>query len=66
MIRITVTLHQDEHEALLVLAERERRNPREQAAVLIRGGLERHGLLTVKAHRHTHEHHPDAPEVRHD
>lgn len=45
MTRIMVTLRQDEREALRVLAERERRDPRDQAALLIRGELERRGLL---------------------
>lgn len=45
MRRMTVTLHQDEREALITLAQRERRDPRAQAAVLIRRELERIGLL---------------------
>jgi hypothetical protein len=45
MIRFTVALEQDERDALRILAERERRDPRAQAAFLIRCELERHGLL---------------------
>ena len=42
---IAVTLGDDEREALIRLAEAERRDPRAQAAVLIRRELVRHGLL---------------------
>jgi len=45
MARITITLYSDEQEALLALARRERRDPREQAALCIRRELERRGLL---------------------
>ena len=45
MTRITITLQSDETEALGVLAEQERRDPRAQAALLIRRELERFGLL---------------------
>ena len=41
MRRMTVTLHQEEREALITLAERERRDPRQQAALCIRRELER-------------------------
>lgn len=47
MRRMTVTLHQDEHEALITLAEQERRDPRDQAAILIRSELKRRGRLPV-------------------
>jgi hypothetical protein len=47
--RITVTLQQDEIAALGALAEHERRDPRDQAAVLIRQGLEQRGLLRPKS-----------------
>jgi hypothetical protein len=47
--RITVTLQQDEIAALGALAEQERRDPRDQAAVLIRQGLEQQGLLRPKS-----------------
>lgn len=43
--RITITLDDAEAEALAVLAQRERRHPREQAAMMIRRELERRGLL---------------------
>ena len=45
MRRMTITLHQDEHEALITLAERKRREPRQHAAMIIRHELERFGLL---------------------
>ena len=45
MRRMTITLHQDEHEALITLAERKRREPRQHAAMIIRHELERLGLL---------------------
>lgn len=45
MMRITITLQPDEREALQLLAEQERRDPRAQAALLIRKGLEHLGLL---------------------
>lgn len=45
MARITVTLRPDEREALQRLAEQEWRDPRAQAALLIRQGLERLELL---------------------
>jgi hypothetical protein len=47
--RITVTLQQEEVAALGMLAEQERRDPRDQAAVLIRQGLEQRGLLRPKS-----------------
>jgi hypothetical protein len=43
--RITITLKVDEREALHVLAEREYRDLRTQAALIIRQELERRGLL---------------------
>jgi hypothetical protein len=45
MTRITVTLSQNERAALWELAQRERRDPRNQAALLLRRELERRGLL---------------------
>lgn len=45
--RITVTLAADEREALRALAFQERRDTRQQAALLIRHELERRGLLTA-------------------
>ena len=45
MIRLGVMLQDDERQALLALAEKERRDPRQQAAVIIRRELERLGLL---------------------
>lgn len=45
MNRITVTLEPNERDALWLLAKRERRDPRAQAALLIRERLEDLGLL---------------------
>lgn len=46
MRRITVTLTEDERQALYDLAQAEHRDTRKQAAWLIRKGLEGHGLLS--------------------
>jgi hypothetical protein len=48
-IRINVPLTQEQARALFILAERESRQPRQQASVIIREALERCGLLPVKA-----------------
>lgn len=45
MPRLMVTLQLSEREALLRLARREKRDPRNQAALIIRRELERAGLL---------------------
>ncbi len=45
MTRITVTLEQNEREALRALSVRERRDMRDQAALFVRDGLQRAGLL---------------------
>ena len=45
MARIFITLKSAEREALRVLAEREFRDPRAQAALLLREALEKRGLL---------------------
>jgi hypothetical protein len=45
--RVIVRLDVDEMIALLELARRERRNPRDQAALLIREGLRRACLLST-------------------
>jgi hypothetical protein len=47
MARIMITLQQNEREALRELAQRERRDPRDQAALFVRDGLQRVGLLPV-------------------
>jgi hypothetical protein len=47
MRRITVPLKTDERDALWQLAERERRDPRDQAAVIVVKELERAGLLST-------------------
>lgn len=45
MTRLTLTLFDDEQKALRTLSQKERRHPREQAALIIRRELERRGLL---------------------
>jgi hypothetical protein len=45
MARVTVTLETDEMLALRRSADRDRRDPRAQAAYLIREGLKAHGAL---------------------
>lgn len=50
MTRVTVTLKLHEREALVALARQERRDPRDQAALIVVRELERTGLLpAVKA-----------------
>ncbi len=49
MRRITITLSDNERQALQVLAEEELRDPRDQAALLIRAELDHRGLLTIVA-----------------
>ncbi len=49
MNRISVPLEQSEITALVRLARDERRHPREQAAWLIRDGLQRAGLLPAES-----------------
>lgn len=48
MARMTIQLPIDERDALFQLARREYRNPREQAALIIRRELERRGLLPTE------------------
>lgn len=45
MARVMITLQPDERDALAELAANERRDPRSQAALLIRSGLVLRGLL---------------------
>jgi len=47
MPTMKVLLQPKEHEALLTLAQRERRKPRVQAAIAIRQRLEELGLLPI-------------------
>ncbi len=49
MARITITVEEAERQALIELAQKERRDPRDQAALIIRGELERRGLLFPQA-----------------
>jgi hypothetical protein len=46
---ITVPLKADEKDALRKLAERERRDPRQQAALIVVRELERAGVLPAKS-----------------
>ena len=45
MTRITITLNDEEKAALRSLSEKEFRDPRQQAALIIRKELEKQGLL---------------------
>jgi hypothetical protein len=47
--KLVISLDGDERVALVRLAERERRDPRAQAALMIRRELEREGLLPAEA-----------------
>ena len=55
MNRVTVALQPNEKDALLRFAQEERRNPRAQAAIIIRRELERLGYLHSQ---------PQQPQVR--
>lgn len=48
MVRLTVPLDKDEQLALIALSDNESRDPRRQAAVIIRKALEDVGLLKPK------------------
>jgi hypothetical protein len=62
MARLTLTLFDDEQNALRALSQKERRHPREQAALLIRRELERRGLLPADVSAADDR---PAPEVQH-
>ena len=47
MNRITLTLNDEERTALIILAEKEFRDPRAQAALIIHKELERQGLIVI-------------------
>lgn len=49
MIRLTITLDENEHQALLLLAKKERRNPRQQAAILVHFALKQLDILPLLA-----------------
>lgn len=49
MTRITISLDDQEKAGLLLLAEKEFRDPRHQAALIIRRELERYGLVEAVA-----------------
>jgi hypothetical protein len=48
-MRLTVILDEDEQRALAILAQKERRNPKAQAAIEIRRALENAGFLAPTA-----------------
>ena len=48
MYRVQVVLDEDEAKALVKLAEIKIRDPRDQIRVLVRGELERQGLLSAR------------------
>jgi hypothetical protein len=50
MARITISLSDPEKFALRILAESEFRDPRAQAALIIRQELEKRGLLVIDSH----------------
>ena len=56
MPRITLRLEIDERDALFRLAHRECRNPRAQALLFIRSGLEIMGYLSEGQNKHVSNH----------
>jgi hypothetical protein len=52
MTRMVITLEKEEVDAILALARRERRDPRQQAALCVRRDLERRGLLPSTDQQH--------------
>ncbi len=48
MARLMIDLEIDERDALIALSQRERRDPRDQAALFVRDGLERAGLIETR------------------
>lgn len=48
MTRVIINLHKSELKALVNLAEREYRDTRQQAALIIRQELERRGFLAIE------------------
>ena len=48
MIRIQITLPEDEARALAVLTAHELRDPREQVRLIVRDALEKRGLLVPR------------------
>lgn len=51
-INISIAISQDEMEALIKLAERQRRDPKDQAAMMVRRGLEEYGLMPWRPDSH--------------
>lgn len=47
MVRVMIRLEETEWDAVWKRARSERRDPRDQAAMYIKEGLERHGLLSI-------------------
>ena len=64
MSRVFVPLNSEERKALRVLAERERRDPRDQAALIIRADLEKRGLLPADPQPADQSAQPQLAEVR--
>ncbi len=62
MNRLYIVLSGEERTALQTMAEQERRDPRVQAALLIRHGLEHAGLLATSERRVQSE---DTTETKH-
>jgi hypothetical protein len=52
MIHITIMISLEEIEALIKLAERQRRDPKDQAAMMVRRGLEEYGLIPWRPDSH--------------
>ena len=48
MARIMITVNEEEKNALCILAKKQFRDPRDQAALIIRQELVRRGLLTLE------------------
>lgn len=66
MAQVTVTLRQAERDALVELAERERRDPRNQAALIIVRELVRLGLVTSESTTSPLTHQPCSGDIAND
>jgi hypothetical protein len=60
--RIMITLSRVEKDALLILSEKELRDPRAQAALIIREELQRQGLIPIHSKPQFEEHEDVAPD----
>ena len=63
MARVTITLSEEARDALVVLAQREERDPRRQAALIIRRQLEDCGLLEEPVRLEPRHHSTMVPEA---